>query len=86
MVIKGELNSDIEEFLEKQMAKIQIKRPKNRNQILKEINYENNKLKQTIKELRKEISNMKKENYKLKEEKQFIKRQSNRLRNYISKL
>jgi DNA-binding HxlR family transcriptional regulator len=34
---------------------LQNKRPKNRNQILKDTNIENNKLKQTLKHLQKEF-------------------------------
>ena len=57
------------------MAKIQNKRPKNRNQILKEANYENLKSKLIIKELQRELENIKKQNYKLQKERRELKLQ-----------
>ena len=57
------------------MAKIQNKRPKNRNQILKEVNYENLKSKLIIKELQRELENIKKQNYKLQKERRELKLQ-----------
>jgi hypothetical protein len=71
---KKDANSTLWKIL-RSMKDLQNKRPKNRNQIFKETNSENNYLKNINKNLQKESSHLKKQNNVLRKEIRILKLQ-----------